>query len=325
MNAIDVLIAAALVLAIVTGIRAGFIKTLYGLVTWIVAIPVAFVLQAPFGSLFVRFGLAAPAARTVAFVSVLLVIEIAFAVGGSLAVFPLVDRLHRDRRLGLADRAFGVIPSVLRTLVITAVALAASLVLPVGAEVRSAIDASRAAQALIAQVSAVQPALSALSALAGPQDDSAPLFVTRLGADQTEKLDLPNDLALSTDQDAEQEMLRLLNQERATRGLAALELDTRLLPVARQHSEEMFRLKYFGHQSPVLGSPFDRLQAAKISYARAGENLAYAHSVAIAHRGLMESPGHRENILRPEFKRVAIGVISAGSYGRMFTQLFITP
>lgn len=322
MNAVDLLIGAAVVLAIVSGIRAGFVKTLYGLITWVVAIPVALVLQGPLGSLLARTGVAAPAARTIAFVVVLLLIEIGFTVVGTRAVFPFVDRLHRDRALGPVDRAFGVIPSVLRTLVITAVALAAALVLPVGNDVRSAIDGSRAAQTLISQVSAVQPALAAL---AGGQDDSAPLFVTRLGADQTEKLDLPNDLVLTPDPDAEQEMLRLLNQERTSRGLPALELDPRLLPVARQHSEEMFRLKYFGHQSPVLGSPFDRLQTAKISYTRAGENLAYAHSVAIAHRGLMESPGHRENILRPEFTRVAIGAISAGSYGRMFTQLFITP
>ena len=322
MNAIDLLIGAALVLAVVTGIRSGFIKTLYGLITWVVAIPVAFLLQGPLGSLLAGAGLAAPAARTIAFVVVLLIIEIGFTVCGQLAVFPFVDRLHRDRTLGIADRAFGVLPSILRTLIITAVALAASLVLPVGGEVRAAIDRSRAAQALIAQVSAVQPALGAL---AGGQEDGAPLFVTRLGADQTEKLDLPNELTLAADPDAEAEMLTLLNQERTSRGLPALELDTRMVPVARQHSVEMFQLKYFGHQSPSLGSPFDRLQAAKISYTRAGENLAYARSVAIAHRGLMESPGHRENLLRPEFTRVAIGVIAAGSYGRMFTQLFITP
>ena len=39
----------------------------------------------------------------------------------------------------------------------------------------------------------------------------------------------------------------------------------------------------------------------------------------------MESQGHRENILRPGFQRIAIGVISAGAYGRMFTQMFVTP
>jgi uncharacterized protein YkwD/uncharacterized membrane protein required for colicin V production len=320
-NAVDLLIAAAVVLAIVTGIRAGFIKTLYGLITWIVSIPAAFALQGPLGSLVAIAGATSTVARMIAFVGALIVINVGLMVVGSLAVYPFVDRIHRDRALGIVDRALGVLPSVLRMLVITAIALAAALVLPIGSDARSAIDRSGAAQALIAQVSLVRPIMGGLTA----QDPNEPIVVTKLGADQSERLDLPNDLALAPDPDAEQEMLRLLNQERTSRGLAALELAPRALPVARQHSEEMFRLKYFGHQSPVLGSPFDRLQAAKISYTRAGENLAYAPSVSIAHRGLMESQGHRENILRPEFTHVAIGVISGGAYGRMFTQLFITP
>jgi uncharacterized protein YkwD/uncharacterized membrane protein required for colicin V production len=302
------------------GIRSGFVATLYGLVTWIVAIPAALLLQGPLGSLLAGTGLAAPLARTVGFVFVLLVIEGGFAVLGTVAIVPLVKRLHTDRMYGTADRIFGVVPSVLRTLVITAVALAAALILPVGNDVRSAIDASRIGQVLVEQIAVVQPALSALAG----QDEGA-LFVTKLGADQTEKLDLPDTLTLAPDPDAEQAMLKLVNDERIAQGLRPLELDPRLVPVARQHSEEMFRMKYFGHQSPVNGSPFDRLAAAKISYSRAGENLAYAHSVAIAHRGLMDSQGHRENILRTEFTRIGIGVLTAGSYGRMFTQLFITP
>lgn len=321
MNAVDVLIVAALVLAIVTGIRAGFVATLYGLITWIVAIPVALLLQGPLGALIARIGLAAPVARTLGFVLVLLLVEGAFAAVGAIAVAPFVKRVHTDRVLGPADRALGVIPSMLRTLVIAAVALAAALVLPVGNDVRATIDGSRIGQVLVEQVAAAQPALGALAG----QDEGAPLFVTKLGADQSQKLELPDTLTLVPDPDAEAEMLRLLNAERTSRGLAALELDPRLVPIARQHSEEMFRLKYFGHQSPVSGSPFDRIAAAKIGYSRAGENLAYAQSVAVAHRGLMDSEGHRENILRPEFTRVGIGVVSAGSYGRMFTQLFLTP
>ena len=302
------------------GIRAGFVATLYGLVTWIVAIPAALILQSPLGSLIAGTGLAAPLARTLGFVLVLLVIESGFAVLGSVAMTPFVRRLHADRMFGTADRVLGVVPSVLRTLVVAAVALAAALILPVGNDVRTAIDASRIGQVLVEQIAIVQPALSALAG----QDESA-LFVTKLAADQTEKLDLPDGLTLVPDPDAEQAMLKLVNDERVAQGLRPLELDPRLVPVARQHSEEMFRLKYFGHQSPVNGSPFDRLATAKISYTRAGENLAYAHSVAVAHRGLMDSQGHRENILRPEFTRIGIGVMSAGSYGRMFTQLFITP
>ena len=321
MNAVDLLIVAALVLAAATGIRSGFIATLFGLLTWVVAIPVALVLQGPLGSLLTRF-FAAPIARTVAFVLVLLALESAFAVLGTVAITPFVKRLQAHRVMGTADRVLGIFPSMVRTLVIAAVALATALVLPVGNDVRTAIDASRIGQVLVQQVAAAQPALGAL---AGGADDSAPLFVTRLGADETQTLDLPDGLVLTPDPDAEQEMLKLLNDERTSRGLAPLVLDPRLVPVARQHSLEMFGLKYFGHQSPVTGSPFDRLAAAKITYTRAGENLAYAHSVAVAHRGLMESPGHRENILRPEFTRVGIGVVTGGSYGRMFTQLFVTP
>ena len=321
MNSVDLLIGAAIVLAIVSGLRAGFVAMLFGLITWVVAIPVALALQGPVGALLARAGLAAPLARTVGFVGVLLLVEVGFTALGAAVVRPFVKRLHRRPRLGAVDRVLGIVPSVVRTLVIAAVALAAALVLPVGTDVRSTIDGSRVAQALVERVAAAQSILGGL----GTQDDGAPLFVTKLGADQTEKLDLPDGLVLTPDPAAEQELFALLTAERATRGLAPLEWDPRLLPVARQHAQEMFALKYFGHQSPVTGSPFDRLATAKIAYTRAGENLAYAHSVTVAHRGLMESQGHRENILRPEFTRIAIGVVSAGSYGRMFTQLFITP
>ena len=308
--------------AAVVGVRSGFVATLYGLLTWVVAIPVALVLQGPLGSLLAQLGLQVTLARTTAFILVLFAIEAGFGVLGMVAVSPFVRRLHEGRRTGTADRVLGVVPSVLRALVISAVALAAAVVLPVGYDVRATIDASRIGQVLVAQVAAVQPALGAL---AGGPDEGAPLFVTKLGADQTQRLDLPDGLVLMPDPAAEEELLKLLNAERTARGLRPLELDARLVPVARRHSEEMFRLKYFGHASPTEGSPFDRLASAKIPYARAGENLAYAQSVVVAHRGLMSSEGHRENILRSDFTRVGIGVISAGSYGRMFTQLFLMP
>jgi uncharacterized protein YkwD len=92
--------------------------------------------------------------------------------------------------------------------------------------------------------------------------------------------------------------------------------------VARAHSLEMFQLDYFSHTSPTAGSPFDRMHAAGIQFLVAGENLAYAPNVEVAHQGLMNSPGHRANILRPEFGRVGIGVIRSSAQGSMFTQDF---
>ncbi|HUE75605.1 MAG TPA: CAP domain-containing protein, partial [Chloroflexota bacterium] len=127
---------------------------------------------------------------------------------------------------------------------------------------------------------------------------------------------------LEPDPVAEQRMLELVNAERAREGLGALEFDNQLRDVAREHSVEMFELSYFSHTSPVTGSPFDRLRRAGIGFLVAGENLAYAPNVQIAHEGLMNSPGHRANILRPQFGQVGIGVIRSQFRGSMFTQKF---
>lgn len=321
MNSIDLLLVAFMVLGALSGLRSGFVSTTYGLVTWVTALLAALALQGPIAALLAGAGLASPLARAVGFVAVLLGFEMAFTVAGRVAIAPLVRLVHGSRPGALFDRALGVVPAILRVLVLAAVGLAAALVLPVGNDVRAAIDGSRIARVLVAQVSAIQPRLGAFVG----QPDGAALFVTRLGVDDTQKLDLPDGLALVPDPEAEQELFAAVNQERTARGLGALAWDPRLVPVARAHAQEMFRLKYFGHTSPTAGSPFDRLAAASIGYRRAGENLAYAHSAAAAHRGLMESPGHRENILRPEYTRIGIGVVSAGPYGRMFTQLFLTP
>jgi uncharacterized protein YkwD len=117
-------------------------------------------------------------------------------------------------------------------------------------------------------------------------------------------------------------MLDLVNGERTRARLRPLAADERLRQVARAHSLEMFELDYFSHSSPTSGSPFDRMHAAGIPFVVAGENLAYAPNVDIAHQGLMNSPGHRANILRPEFGRVGIGVIRSLVQGSMFTQDF---
>ena len=84
----------------------------------------------------------------------------------------------------------------------------------------------------------------------------------------------------------------------------------------------MFRLGYFAHGSPVTGDVGDRLTAAGVTYVAAGENLAYAPSVAVAHSRLMNSPTHYANIMNPNFTRIGIGVVQADSRGLMITQVF---
>jgi len=104
-----------------------------------------------------------------------------------------------------------------------------------------------------------------------------------------------------------------------------LTADPVLTTLARQKSQDMADLGYFGHFSPTYGSPFDMLNRAGVSYQRAGENLALAPTVEVAHASLMNSEGHRRNILNPAYARVGIGVIQSGPYRMFFTQLFVGP
>ncbi|MCS6862922.1 MAG: CAP domain-containing protein, partial [Abditibacteriales bacterium] len=81
--------------------------------------------------------------------------------------------------------------------------------------------------------------------------------------------------------------------------------------------------KYFSHDSPKGSTPFDRIKATGLTYVTAGENIAYAPTIAQAHEGLMKSKGHRENILRSSFTEIGIGIVDAGKMGKMVTQNFI--
>ena len=117
-------------------------------------------------------------------------------------------------------------------------------------------------------------------------------------------------------------MLDLVNQERTSRGIAPLVADPALERVARLKAQDMIDNGYFDHTSPTYGSPFDMMKAAGINYGYAGENLAGAPSVDSAHQNLMNSPGHKANILNTNYTHVGIGVVDGGPYGKMFVQEF---
>jgi uncharacterized protein YkwD len=117
-------------------------------------------------------------------------------------------------------------------------------------------------------------------------------------------------------------MLELVNKERAKEGLKPLKADPELSRVARAHSRDMFIRGYFAHENPDGMDPFDRMKKANVRFRVAGENLALAQTLDIAHINLMNSPGHRANIMNPAFGRLGIGVLDGGFYGLMISQEF---
>src|SRR5258705_2468365 len=116
--------------------------------------------------------------------------------------------------------------------------------------------------------------------------------------------------------------MHLDTRERFAAGPNPLTADPELTQVARRHSADMFARAYFAHDTPEGRDPFDRMREAGVRFSTAGENLALAPTVQIAHTGLMNSPGHRANILQKDFGRVALGIMDGGIRGIMVSQEF---
>jgi uncharacterized protein YkwD len=116
-------------------------------------------------------------------------------------------------------------------------------------------------------------------------------------------------------------MLAALNAQRASRGLAPLELDPNLSKIASSYASEMATRNFFSHTSPEGDDPFKRMDRAGYRYGYAGENIALDQSPSSAAEALWHSPGHRENILEPHYQKVGIGAI-ASAKGEIFVEDF---
>jgi hypothetical protein len=118
-----------------------------------------------------------------------------------------------------------------------------------------------------------------------------------------------------------------INRRRARDGLRPLASDPALVLAAREHSASMARLRFFAHGSPVPGreNPTLRAAAAGAEFVEVGENLALlSRSIATADgflQGWLDSPPHRENLLRPGWECSGVGVHAGGSLVHA-TQLF---
>ncbi|WP_195251340.1 CAP domain-containing protein [Romboutsia sp. 1001713B170207_170306_H8] len=122
----------------------------------------------------------------------------------------------------------------------------------------------------------------------------------------------------------QQEVVNLVNKERAKYGLSPLKSNASLANVATIKSQDMVNKNYFSHTSPTYGSPFDMMKQFGISYRTAGENIAMGQKTpSEVVTAWMNSEGHRANILNANFTEIGIG-IAQNSKGQLYwTQMFI--
>lgn len=121
------------------------------------------------------------------------------------------------------------------------------------------------------------------------------------------------------------ELLRLTNLERQRAGLRPLTLSTSLGQAAQSHSDDMARNRFFSHTGFNGSTVVSRARAAGYAYSYVGENIsAGATSPEDALRRWMNSPGHRANILRPEYTEIGFGYTHApnGQYRSYWVQVF---
>lgn len=155
----------------------------------------------------------------------------------------------------------------------------------------------------------------------GPQTTPGGQMNTQNPKPQIPDTGKANSTGLTTD---EKEMLSLINEARAQNNVSPLSADIELTKVARIKAQDMIDNNYFSHNSPTYGSPFDMMKQFGIQYVKAGENIAGNQTVQKAHNALMNSPGHRKNILSPDYTHIGLGIRKGGSYGNMFSQMFIS-
>lgn len=122
----------------------------------------------------------------------------------------------------------------------------------------------------------------------------------------------------------EDQVITLVNKERASRGLMTLKKNSTLAYVARLKSQDMATRGYFSHTSPTYGSPFTMMQYYGIKFTAAGENIAMGQqSPAAVMNAWMNSPGHRSNILGAMYNQIGVGMAKNSSGVLYWTQEFI--
>ena len=316
-NPIDILLVIVILLSVLNGYRRGFVHGVLDLAGWILSLlaglryyqplarwlgpridvwsevwdqPIAFVLIAIFAGLLVH------------------------AIG-----YALLRRLPEDIDEHRANRALGIIPGFVNGLIIVAILSALLLAIPLSEGVSERTRDSAMVDRLAVYAERLEGQLRPVFGEAIARS----LNLLTIRPDSNERVTLPFKVENTRPRpDLEKQMLDLVNQERQAAGLNPLAADPELTEVARRHSADMFARGYFAHDTPEGRTPFNRMQEAGVRFITAGENLALAPTIPVAHTGLMNSPGHRANILRPQFGRLGIGVMDGGMRGLMVSQEF---
>jgi uncharacterized protein YkwD len=314
MNWVDLAIITILVFFVIDSLGRSFLSEVLDLISFILASLISYrFYNFPATFFETQFNIPHGLALVLGFMAIWFVSEVTFfiLVGRVVPKIPKSRILHRNY--------LSPIPAVLKGLIFMAIFLVLIATFPIQPAIKKAVQDSKLGSLILSQAYTLEQPLKQV--FGGVANDTL-TFLT-IEPKTGEKVNLGFKTAeFKIDPATEEAMILLVNKERTSRGLNALTFDSKLRDVGRFHSEDMFRRGYFSHYSPEGQSVANRAEKFGVSYLVIGENLAYAPNLELAHKGLMNSPGHRANILSEDFNKIGIGVLDGGIYGMMFTQVF---
>lgn len=321
LNWIDILIIFIFTFYIIEGYAVGFISGVIDFISFLFSFLIALKSYMFFGGLLTKFAsLSIGFSNALGFMLAAFVSE--FVVSFFLkkfAVLKIIKNVYSDSKFLRINNILGIIPGAASSAIILTFFLTLIISLPLSPNLKNYIFSSKFGSVLISNSQGLEKSLNAV--FGGAVSDTLNFLTVEPKGDESLNLHFATS-EFSVDAKSEQEMFRMVNSERVKNSMPALTFDNSLSEVGRKHCKDMFQRGYFSHYTPEGLSPFDRMDKAGISYSYAGENLALAPNVTTAMQGLMQSPGHKANILSPNFGKVGIGVIDAGVHGEMFCQEF---
>lgn len=312
MNAPDIILTICIIIFTWLGYKRGFINSIFSLIKWAGVIVTAVLLCFPLAAWIVQYFVIekqwlGPLSFTLLFTGSLFLISL---------LFSMVQKIiPENAEYSFVNKITGIIPGFI-TGVIAAIMLARVFTASIWFDEPEKQKQTFLLSSMVSSSALIDNTINKIFN-APAQHISAANETVYLNPESLFKSD--NYKAIPQ---LEDKLLNLVNTERAKRGLKILVKDEHLYQAAYYHAADMFTRGYFSHNSPEGTDPFERMKKFGIMYISAGENLAHSYDLDEAHTGLMNSPGHKANILNPSFGKAGIAVLQSDTKGLMVVQEF---